>query len=152
MLEIGDEAPDFVLKDSDGNDVSLSRLRGENVVLVFYPLAFTPICTGELKSIARNQGRYAQAKARVFGISVDSRFTLAEFKKKEGLTATLLADFHPKGEVARKYGVFMDETGFAKRGTFIVDKEGFLRGKTVNEPGQARNEDAYFDTLASCPI
>jgi peroxiredoxin len=152
MLKVGDVAPDFTLKDSDGNDVTLSKLRGENVVLVFYPLAFTGICTGELKSITANQKRYADAKAKVYGISVDSRYALAEFKKKEALGANLLADFHPKGDVAQKYGVYMSEAGIAKRGTFILDKDGVIRGMTVNEPGQARNEESYFQALSACPV
>lgn len=153
MLEIGQPAPEFSLKDSDGNEVALSSFKGKsNVVLVFYPLAFTGICTGELKSLTANAGKYAEKNAKVLGISVDSRYALDIFKKKEGFEATLLADFHPKGDVAKKYGVFMDATGFAKRGTFVVDKAGILRGITINEPGQARDEQGYFDALASCPL
>jgi len=152
MLKIGDAAPDFSLKDADGNTVQLSALKGQNVVLVFYPLAFTGICTGELKQITSNQKRYDDAGAKVFGISVDSHYALAEFRKKEGLTAGLLADFHPKGEVAKKYGVYLDDAGIAKRGTFVVDKEGVIRGMTINDPGHARDEEAYFQALASCPV
>ncbi|MBS2026758.1 MAG: peroxiredoxin [Deltaproteobacteria bacterium] len=152
MLKVGDTAPDFTLKDQDNNEVTLSKLRGQNVVLVFYPLAFSGICTSELKSITANQKKYDDAKAKVFGISIDSRYALAAYKRDEGLSATLLADFHPKGDVAKKYDVFMENLGFAKRGTFIIDKNGVIRGMTVNEPGQARDEKTYFDALASCPI
>jgi len=152
MLKVGDTAPDFTLKDQDNNEVTLSKLRGQNVVLVFYPLAFSGICTSELKSITGNKQKYEDAQAKVFGISVDSRYSLAAYKRDEGLSATLLADFHPKGEVAKKYDVYMDGAGIAKRGTFVIDKNGVIRGMTVNEPGQARDEKAYFDALASCPI
>jgi peroxiredoxin len=152
MLKVGDAAPDFTLKDQDNNEVTLSKLRGQNVVLVFYPLAFSGICTGELKSLTANQKKYDDAKARVFGISIDSRYALAAYKRDEKLSATLLADFHPKGEVAKKYDVFMEALGFANRGTFVIDKDGIIRGVTVTEPGKARDEASYLSALASCPV
>lgn len=152
MLQIGEKAPEFELQDEDGKPVKLSQFRGQNVVLVFYPLDFSPICTSELKSITGHRGKYAKLNAKVLGVSVDSRFAHAAFKKAEGLEATLLADFHPKGKVAQEYGVFMGAAGIAKRGTFVIDKEGVLRGITVNEPGQARSEDDYFRQLESCPV
>jgi peroxiredoxin len=152
MLKVGDAAPDFTLKDQDGKEVSLQALRGQKVVLVFYPLAFTSICTGELKEISAHQQKYDAAGARVFGISVDSSYSLAEFKKKEGITSSLLADFHPKGAVAQKYGVYMEQAGISKRGTFIIDGQGTIRFMTVNDPGKARNEAEYFEGLAACPV
>jgi peroxiredoxin len=152
MLQIGEQAPDFELSDESGKPVKLSQFRGQNVVLVFYPLDFSPICTGELKGMTAHSKRYRDLNAKVLGVSVDSRYAHAAFKRDEGLEATLLADFHPKGKVAQEYGVFLGAAGIAKRGTFIIDKEGVLRGITVNEPGQARTEDDYFKQLESCPI
>lgn len=152
MLKVGDPAPEFELNDETGKPVKLSDFRGQNVVLVFYPLDFSPICTGELKGMTSHKDRYAERHAKVVGISVDSKWTHAAFKKAEGLDATLLADFNPRGAVAQKYGVFLEAAGISKRGTFIVDKEGVLRGITINEPGQARDEEAYFEQLASCPV
>jgi len=82
---------------------------------------------------------------------VDNRWSLKAFKRDESLTATLLSDFHPKGNVAQKYGVFIGETGYAKRGTFIVDREGVLRGISVKEPKEARSEEDYLNLLRNCP-
>lgn len=152
MLKIGDLAPDFELNDETGKPTRLSTFRGQNVVLVFYPLDFSPICTKELSGMASHKDRYAAAKAKVLGVSVDSKWTHAAFKKAEGLDATLLADFHPKGKVATEYGVYLDAAGIAKRGTFIIDREGVIRGITIHEPSAARAEDDYFAQLASCPV
>ncbi len=152
MLKIGDPAPDFELSDETGKKVSLSSLRGQNVVLVFYPLDFSPICTKELHEITAHKERYQEARAQVLGISVDSKYTHAAFKKAEAFDASLLADFHPKGKVAQLYGVYLDEAGIAKRGTFVIDKDGVIRGITVNGPGEARNEAAYFEQLGACRI
>jgi peroxiredoxin len=151
-LKVGDQAPEFELNDENGQPVKLSSLRGHNVVLVFYPLDFSPICTGELKAIATHKERYEEKGAKVLGISVDSRWAHGAFKKHEGLSATLLADFQPRGAVAQQYGVYLEAAGIAKRGTFVIDKEGVIRGITVNEPKQARNEDEYFAQLSACPI
>lgn len=150
-LKVGDVAPDFTLVDENNEKVTLSALRGQNVVVVFYPLAFSPVCTKELHEIAAHKTRYDAAKAVVLGVSVDSRWTLAAFKKAEGLSARLLADFHPKGAVATQYGVYLDAAGIAQRGTFVIDKAGVIQGITVQEPGQARDEKAYFEALARCP-
>jgi peroxiredoxin len=151
-VEIGDIAPDFTLVDENNQKVTLSQLRGRNVVLVFYPLDFSPVCTGELKDIAAMADRYAAYGAEVFGISVDSRWTHAAYKRDEQLSARLLADFHPKGEVARSYGVYIEEAGIANRGTFVIDAEGRIVHKVVTSPMQARNQDDYLAALASCPV
>ena len=151
MLQIGELAPDFELPDETGTTVKLSQFRGQNVVLVFYPLDFSPTCTSELRGMASHSRRYSNLNAKVLGVSVDSRWAHAAFKKAEGLEATLLADFNPRGKVAQEYGVYMGNAGIAKRGTFVIDKEGIVRGITINEPGQARTEDDYFKQLESCP-
>ena len=151
MLQVGDAAPEFELLDENGKPTRLSSFRGENVVLVFFPAAFSPVCTGELKGMSARAPEYEKEKARIVGISVDNKWSLKAFKRDEGLTATLLSDFHPKGNVSQKYGVFMGETGYAKRGTFVIDKDGVLRGITVKEPKEPRSEEDYFNQLRNCP-
>jgi peroxiredoxin len=151
MLQVGDAAPDFELLDEEGKPTRLSAFRGRNVVLVFFPAAFSPICTQELKGLATRHSDLSKQNAAVVGVSVDNKWSLRAFKRDEGLTATLLSDFHPKGNVAQKYGVFMGETGYAKRGTFVIDKDGIIRGITVREPKEPRNEEDYFNLLRNCP-
>ena len=151
MLQVGDVAPDFELLDEEGKPTRLSSFRGRNVVILFFPAAFSPICTQELKQIAGRKNDYEREDAAVIGVSVDNRWSLKAFKRDERLTATLLSDFHPKGNVAQKYGVFIGETGYAKRGTFIVDKDGVIRGISVKEPKEARNEEDYLNLLRNCP-
>ena len=151
MLQVGDVAPDFELLDEEGKPTRLSSFRGRNVVILFFPAAFSPICTQELKQIAGRRNDYDREEAAVIGVSVDNRWSLKAFKRDEALTATLLSDFHPKGNVAQKYGVFIGETGYAKRGTFIVDREGVLRGISVKEPKEARSEEDYLNLLRNCP-
>jgi len=151
-VEIGDIAPDFTLTDENGATITLSELRGRNAVLVFYPLDFSPVCTQELKDISAVADRYAAHNAEVFGISVDSRWTHAAFKRDEQLSAHLLADFHPKGEVARRYGVYIEEAGIANRGTFVIDAEGRIAHKVVTSPREARDQEEYLEALANCPV
>src|SRR3977135_132933 len=134
MLQVGDVAPAFELLDEEGKPTRLSSFRGRNVVLVFFPAAFSPVCTQELKQLASRDAHYDRENAAVIGVSVDNKWSLKAFKKDEALTATLLSDFHPKGNVSQKYGVFMGETGYAKRGTVIVDRDGGIRGIRVKEP------------------
>jgi mycoredoxin-dependent peroxiredoxin len=151
MLQVGDPAPDFELLDEEGKPTRLSSFRGKNLVVVFFPAAFSPICTQELKSITAHKNDYEREEAAVIGISVDNKWSLKAFKRDEGLAATLLSDFHPKGNVCQKYGVFMGETGYAKRGTFVIDKDGVLRGISIKEPKEPRNEEDYFNLLRNCP-
>jgi peroxiredoxin len=150
--EVGSEAPDFALRDENRDEVRLSSLRGKNVVLVFYPLAFSPTCTGELQDISGAADKYDAAGAEVFGISVDSPYVLKAFKRDEGLRARLLSDFHPKGAVAKEYGAYIEEAGIATRATFVIDKNGKIAHKVVSHPGQARDQEEYLEALAACPI
>ena len=151
MLQVGDAAPDFELLDEEGKPTRLSGFRGRNAVLVFFPAAFSPICTQELKGLSSRGADLSRQNAAVIGVSVDNKWSLRAFKRDEGLSATLLSDFHPKGNVAQKYGVFMGETGYAKRGTFVIDKEGIIRGISVREPKEPRSEEDYFNLLRNCP-
>jgi mycoredoxin-dependent peroxiredoxin len=151
-VEVGSEAPDFTLRDENGEEFKLSSLRGRNAVVVFYPLAFSGICTQELHDLSDAADRYDAAGAEVIGISVDSPYTLKAFKRDEDLKAKLLADFHPKGEVARKYGAYIEQAGVATRATFVIDKNGKVAHKVVTHPGEARNQDEYLEALAACPV
>ena len=145
---LGDAAPDFELLNQFGEPVRLSELRGRNVVLVFFPFAFSGICTGELCEIRDNLALFEDADAVVLGISVDSKFTQRAYAEKEGYAFDLLADFWPHGAVAGEYGVFDAESGMARRGTFIIDAGGVVRYVVVNPRGQARDFNEYRAALA----
>jgi len=149
--EIGQVAPDFTLENQDGDEVSLSDYRGkQNVVLVFYVGAFSSICDGEFRGLTANAGRYDANDAAVIGVSTDTKWTLKQYKEANGFPATFLADFWPHGAVAQQYGVFFDPLGVATRGTFIIDKNGVIQGKTVNEPLDPRDEESNFAALQQC--
>lgn len=152
-IEVGQEAPDFTLKNPDNEDVTLSSFRGKkNVVLVFFPLAFSGVCTKQLGAIGEHEARYAGDDAQVIGVSVDSRFALGRFAEDLGLKDTiLLADFEPKGEVARSYGVYLESAGISGRATFVIDKEGIVRGRSLTDtPAEMPDEEEYFQALAVC--
>jgi peroxiredoxin len=137
---VGVTAPDFELSNQYGEPVRLSSFRGQNVVLVFYPFAFSGICTGELCEIRDNLA--------VFENADDSKFSLRAYAEQEGYGFDLLADFWPHGGVASSYGVFDEETGMARRGTFIIDAAGTIRYTVVNPRGQARDFEEYRAALA----
>lgn len=146
-LEVGTLAPDFTLKNQFGEDVTLSNLRGSKVVVMFYPFAFTGICTGELCEIRDRRSEFDADDATVLSISCDAPPTLKAFAEAEGLTHTLLSDFWPHGEVARAYGAFWEQTGFATRATYVLDRDGVIRWSVVNGPGEARSADDYARAL-----
>ncbi len=149
-VAVGVEAPDFVLKDQNNEEVRLSDFRGSrNVLLVFYPLAFTGTCQGELCSVRDNLNDFVNDAVQVLTVSVDSPYAHKVWAEREGYTFPLLADFWPHGSVAQQYGVFNDERGFANRGTFIIDKTGVVRYAEENGPGQARDQDAWRKALAA---
>ena len=145
---VGVSAPDFELVNQFGEPVRLSELRGRAVVLVFFPFAFSGICTGELCEIRDNLALFEDADAVVLGVSVDSKFAQRAYAEREGYTFDLLADFWPHGAVAEHYGVFDPESGMAKRGTFIIDADGIVRYVVVNPRGQARDFAEYRNALA----
>ena len=145
---VGEQAPDFELLNQFGEPVRLSDLRGRSVVLVFYPFAFSGICTGELCELRDNLGLFEDADAVVLGVSVDSKFAQRAYAEKEGYAFDLLADFWPHGAVASRYGVFDAESGMARRGTFIIDAGGTVRYVVVNPRGQARDFTEYRAALA----
>ncbi|RLV56013.1 peroxiredoxin [Aeromicrobium phragmitis] len=147
-IEIGTAAPDFTLKNQHGEDVSLSTLRGRPVALVFYPFAFSGICTGELCELRDNIEDFAGSGVELLAISCDPMFALRAFADQDGYQFSLLSDFWPHGEVARAYGVFNDQLGCALRGTFLLDADGIVRWKVENQMGEARDLAAYRAALA----
>jgi mycoredoxin-dependent peroxiredoxin len=148
-VEVGDEAPDFELKDQHGSPVSLSSFRGKkNVVLVFYPLAFSGVCSGELCAIRDQFPEITRDDVELVTVSVDSTFVLRTWAEQQHFNFTMLADFWPHGAVAKTYGVFDDKMGVATRGTFVIDKGGIVRWKVVNPIPQAREIADYQKALA----
>ena len=146
---VGQAAPEFTLKNSNGDPVSLSDFRGKKVVLVFFPFAFTGTCTAELCAIRDNADDFIDADTVVLSISCDSHFTLRNFAEKENFNHILLSDFWPHGEVSRKYGVFLEERGMATRGTFVIDREGIVRWAVITSPAEARSTADYRDAVAA---
>ncbi len=152
MIEIGQEAPDFALVDQHGEPVTLSQFRGsKNVVLLFYPYAFSSTCTGELCEIRDRLASFDNDETVTLAVSIDHKYTLRAFADQEGYMFRLLADFWPHGAVATEYGVFVEAKGAAKRGTFIIDKAGILRWSVIHEMGEARDADDYEKALAALP-
>ncbi len=149
-LRVGDAAPDFTLRDQHGAEVSLSALLGRgNVALVFYPFAFSGICTGELRAIRDGLEDFQHDGIQVLAISCDTVYALRTWADQEGYFFPLLSDFWPHGQVARSYGVFLADEGFATRGTFLVDHEGIIRWTQINGPGEGRDFTAYRQALAA---
>ena len=149
MIEVGDEAPDFTLRDQNNEEVTLSAFRGSRALLViFYPLAFTGICTGELCAVRDDLPAYQNDEVQVVSISVDSAYSQKVFSEREGFEFPLLSDFWPHGAVAQSYGVFNEVTGFANRGTFLVDKDGIVRFAEMNKAGEGRDAQDWRDEIA----
>ncbi|MGY1773216.1 peroxiredoxin [Blastococcus sp. SYSU D00813] len=147
-LSVGDRAPEFSLPDQDKQVVSLAELRGKPVLVVFYPFAFSGICTGELCQLRDELTTYTDAGVQVVAISTDPVFSLKAFKEQQGLPFPLLSDFWPHGSTAQAYGVFNEKAGMAVRGTFLVDAEGVVRFAEVNQPGDARQQTGWKDAVA----
>ena len=124
-IKVGDKAPDFTLKDHNGNDVTLSQLKGKKVVLGFHPLAWTGVCAEQMKNLEKYYDRMAELNAVALGISIDTSFSKHAWAKSLDIEKTpLLADFWPHGAMILSYGVFNDEMGASKRTVFIVDEDG----------------------------
>ena len=149
-VDVGDQAPDFELKDQHGTPVRLSGFRGQkNVVLVFYPLAFSGVCSGELCAMRDDFPEVSGDDVELLTVSVDSTYSHRAWADAEDFNFALLSDFWPHGDVARSYGVFDENRGIATRGTFIIDKNGVVRWKVVNPTPQAREIADYQKALAA---
>jgi glutaredoxin-dependent peroxiredoxin len=146
---VGSKAPDFTLMNEERQPVKLSEQKGKAVVLAFFPAAFSSVCTKELCTFRDSLARLNAVKAQVYGISVDTFFTLKAFQEQQGLTFPLLSDFNK--QAIRDYGVFNEDMiglkGIAKRAVFVIDKDGIVRHREVLE--DARNEPNYEKVFAA---
>jgi peroxiredoxin len=148
-VQVGEQAPDFELKDQHGSPVRLSSFQGtKNVVIVFYPLAFSGVCSGELGALRDDFPEVTRDDVELLTVSVDSTFVLRTWADRDNFGFSLLSDFWPHGGVAKLYGVFDEDKGVATRGTFIIDKAGVIRWKVVNPIPQARDIAEYKKVLA----
>lgn len=146
---VGSHAPDFTARSQHGEQVRLSDFRGRrNVVLVFYPYAFSRVCTSELGAIRDRPELFSDAGAELLAISCDPMFTQRAYAGAEGLEFPLLSDFWPHGAIASAYGVFDPDRGCAVRGTFVIDRSGIVRWSVVNAMSEARDLDDYAKALA----
>ena len=149
-IEVGQEAPDFTIPNHHGEPFTLSSMRGKkNVVLIFYPWAFTSVCTGELCEIRDRMTSFDNEDVVTFGISTDTKFSQRIYAEREGFMFDLLSDHWPHGEVAKLYGVFNEKAGAANRGTFIIDKAGIVKYVVENGIPDARDPSEYEKVLAT---
>ncbi|MDQ6874360.1 MAG: peroxiredoxin [Actinomycetota bacterium] len=152
-VAVGQPAPDFTLLDQQGQQVSLSDYRGrKHVVLVFYPLAFTGRCEGELCSIRDDLPRFENDQVQVLTVSVDSAASHRVWAEREGFTFPMLSDFWPHGAVAKRYGVLEESLGYALRATFVIDREGIVRWSVVNGAGEVRDQSHWTAALADLGV
>jgi mycoredoxin-dependent peroxiredoxin len=148
VLDVGTEAPDFTLKDQNGRPVTLSSYRDvRNVLLVFFPLAFTGICQGELDEIRDHLPDYENDDTATLAISVGPPPTHKIWATQSGFTFPVLSDFWPHGEISQAYGVFNHDSGIANRGTFVVDRVGIIRFAEMMQPGQPRDQSVWIHAL-----
>jgi mycoredoxin-dependent peroxiredoxin len=147
-LDIGTAAPEFELRDQHGRTVRLSSYRGERAVgVVFYPYAFSRVCTGELCALRDDLPRLSGAGVELLAISCDPMFSLRAFAEADGLGFPLLSDFWPHGAVSRRYGVFDERAGCSSRSTYVVDKDGVIRWAVHNAMPDARDLEEYAAAL-----
>jgi peroxiredoxin len=150
MIAVGEPAPDFTLRDQDGEDVSLSDFKGRRVMLVFYPADFSPVCGDQLSIYQEVKPEIAEKGVELVGVSVDSTYAHKAFQEKIGTDTPLLADFEPKGEVARAYGSYIDGVGTANRTLVLVDENGMVAWTYESpSPGEFPGANVIFDALAS---
>jgi len=147
VIEAGTDAPDFTLPDANGKQVSLADFRDRTVVLVFYPSDFSPVCTDQLSVYQEVLGEFESRGVQLLGISVDGAFCHGAFRDQLNLTIPLLADFHPKGAVARAYGVWSEEYGVAGRALVMVGPDGVVRWSYMSPPLEVPGANLIFDAL-----
>jgi peroxiredoxin len=149
MIQPGTAAPDFELPDQDGNVVKLEDLRGQTTVLVFYPLDFSPVCTDQLNVYHEVLGEIEAQGARLLGVSVDSAFAHKAFQQQLGISIPLLSDFHPKGAVSERYGVYIDERGHSRRALVMIGPDLEVKWSYVSQtPLEIPGANLIFDALA----
>jgi peroxiredoxin len=149
LIAAGEQAPDFTLRDQDGEEVSLSDYRGRKILLVFYPGDFSPLCSDQLSIYQEVKPELAAKGLELVGISVDSFFAHKAFQEKLGIDTTLLSDFEPKGEVARAYGSYFEPMGFTNRTLVLVDEDGVVAWAYESpNPGEFPGANLIFDALA----
>ena len=149
-LEVGTEAPDFTIKDQNNQQVTLSSFRGERtVLLVFYPFAYSSICTGELCAVQEDLDDFQNDDVQILAISADHPFALKHWSEVQGFDFPLLSDFWPHGKISKEYGVFNEDHGMAVRGTFLIDKAGIVRFAEINGPGEPRDQDGWRTAVAA---
>jgi peroxiredoxin len=144
----GDPAPDLTLPDTHGTPMHLADLRGETVLVVFFPFAFSGTCTSELRELRDNIEDFEAAGVRLLAVSTDPVFSLKAWQEAEGFGFDLLSDFWPHGAVARAYGVLDEESGHPRRGSFLVDADGIVRWSLVSPRGRPRDLETYRAALA----
>jgi peroxiredoxin len=150
MIAAGEPAPDFTLRNQDGEKVSLADFRGRKLLLVFYPGDFSPVCGDQLSIYQEVKPQLTEQGVELVGISVDGFFSHKAFQEKIGIDTTLLSDFEPKGEVARAYGSYLDRFGFANRTLVLVDEQGIVAWAYESpSPDQFPGANVIFDALAS---
>ena len=150
MLDVGTPAPDFTLRDQNHQPVTLSDFRDtKNVLLVFFPLAFTGICQGELDEIRDHLPDYENDDTQTLAISVGASPSHKIWAMESGFTFPVLSDFWPHGAVSQAYGVFNSDAGFANRGTFVVDRSGVIRFAEMKQPGEPRDLSMWTDALTA---
>lgn len=151
-IAVGDTAPAFILPDSDQQSVSLADFAGRKAALVvFYPFAFSGLCTGELTAVRNDLAIFQNEQVQVLAVSTDPTYTLKAWSRAERLEFPLLSDFWPHGAVAQSYGVFNDRAGMAVRGTFLVGTDGLVTLAEVNGPGEPRDQSAWKRAIAALP-
>ena len=149
MVDVGQPAPDFALKDQNNQVVSLADFRGvKNVVLIFYPYAFTRVCEGELCAIRDDLSSFQNESVQVLTVSVDTPYAHKVWAQREGFDFPLLADFWPHGAVARAYGCFDEQRGCSTRGTYVIDRDGVVRWQVVHDIPDGRDQAEYLKVLA----
>jgi peroxiredoxin len=150
LIAVGEKAPDFTLRDQDGEDVSLADYKGRKVLLVFYPMDFSPVCSDQLSIYQEVKPELGEKGVELVGVSVDHIYAHKAFQEKLGVDTTLLADFEPKGEVAKAYGSYIDAAGIANRTLVLVDEDGTVAWTYESPtPGEFPGANVIFDGLSS---
>jgi peroxiredoxin len=149
MIEAGEKAPEFSLPDQDGNQVSLADFAGKKLVLCFYPLDFSPVCTDQLSLYQEVLADLESKGAALVGISVDSSYCHAAFREKLNLTMPLLADFNPKGEVSKAYGAWIEKAGISNRALVLIEDGEVKWSHAAPNPGEIPGANLIFDALSA---